>query len=152
VKPYDSGMPTFRTRLLATGGKNVGIEIPDEVVTALGGVRVPVIVTIDGRYTYPSTTAVMAGLCLVGVNAAHRKAAEVTAGDEVEITLERDTSPRTVDVPADLAAALAADPSAAAAWEELAPSHRKEHVRAITEAKREETRARRLAACLEALR
>ncbi len=145
-------MPTFHTTLLATGGNNVGIEIPGDVVTALGGKRVPVTVTINGDYTYASTTAVMSGRNLVGLNAAHRSASGVGAGDTVEVTLERDTAPRTIEVPADLARALAAEPSAAAAWEKLAPSHRKEHVRAITEAKREETRARRLAACLEALR
>jgi uncharacterized protein YdeI (YjbR/CyaY-like superfamily) len=73
----------------------------------------------------------------------------VTAGETVTVTLELDAEPRTVDVPADLARALKAA-GARDAFERLAPSHRKEHVRAIEEAKRPETRAKRMAKTVEA--
>jgi hypothetical protein len=143
---------TFTTTLLKTGGKNVGIEIPHEVVAELGGKRVPVVVTLPGGYTYRSTTAVMGGRNLVGVNAEHRTGAGVEAGQTVEVTLKRDDAPRVVEVPPALAEALAADPLAAAAWERLPYSHRKEHARAIAEAKAEETRARRVEKAILQLR
>ncbi|MEZ5190017.1 MAG: YdeI/OmpD-associated family protein [Schumannella sp.] len=145
-------MSTFTTTLLATGGNNVGIEIPDAVVAELGGKRVPVRITLNGDYTYTSTTAVMRGLNLVGLNAEHRAASGFGAGDTVEVTMVRDDAPRVVEVPEDLAAALASDPVAAEAWERLAFSHRKEHARAITEAKAEETRQRRVQKALAMLR
>ena len=144
-------MSTFTTTLLQNGN-NVGIEIPDAVVAELGGKRVPVVITIDGAYTYRNTTAVMGGKNLVGVNSEHRAASGVVGGQVVEITMIRDDAPREVEVPEALAAALAADPVAAAAWEKLAYSHRKEHARAITEAKAEETRARRVEKTIAQLR
>ncbi|HTL41993.1 MAG TPA: YdeI/OmpD-associated family protein [Pseudolysinimonas sp.] len=144
-------MSTFTTTLLQLGN-NVGIEIPDAVVAELEGKRVPVVVTLDGGYTYRSTTAVMGGKNLVGLNAAHRAASGAAGGQVVEVTIERDEAPREVDVPEALAAALAADPVAAAAWDRLAYSHRKEHARAITEAKSEDTRARRVAKAVSMLR
>ena len=144
-------MSTFTTTLLQNGN-NVGIEIPDDVVAALGGKRVPVVVTLDGGYSYRNTTAVMGGKNLVGVSSEHRAASGVAGGQVVEVTIERDDAPREVEVPPGLAAALAADPVAAAAWEKLAYSHRKEHARAITEAKAEETRDRRVAKAVAMLR
>ncbi|MGN6502823.1 MAG: YdeI/OmpD-associated family protein [Pseudolysinimonas sp.] len=144
-------MSTFTTTLLQLGN-NVGIEIPDAVVAELGGKRVPVVVTLDGGYSYRSTTAVMGGKNLVGLNAAHRAASGAAGGQVVEVTIVRDEAPREVEVPDALAAALAADPVAAAAWERLAYSHRKEHARAITEAKSDETRERRVAKAVSMLR
>ncbi len=102
-------MPTFTTTLVLHGTSATGIEVPPEVVDALGaGKKPPVTVTIDGRYTYRNTLAVMGGKHLVGVSAEHRKAAGIAAGDQIEVTIEVDTAPRTVEVPADLAAALEA--------------------------------------------
>ena len=144
-------MPTFTTTLLQSGN-NVGIEIPDDVVAQLGGKRVPVVVTFDGGYSYRNTTAVMGGRNLVGVSSEHRAASGVVGGQVVEVTIERDDAPREVEVPPALAAELAADPVAAAAWEKLPYSHRKEHARAITEAKADETRDRRVAKAVAMLR
>ncbi|MEO8262250.1 MAG: YdeI/OmpD-associated family protein [Pseudolysinimonas sp.] len=144
-------MSTFTTTLLQNGN-NVGIEIPDAVVAELGGKRVPVVITIDGTYTYRNTTAVMGGKNLVGVSSEHRAASGVVGGQVVEITMVRDDAPREVEVPEVLATALAGDPVAAAAWDKLAYSHRKEHARAITEAKAQETRARRVEKTISALR
>ena len=82
---------TFRTVLLATGGNNVGIEVPEEVLLAFDhGKRVPVIVTIDGGYTYATTTGVMGGKYLISFNAETRKHTGRAAGDEVEVTLVLD--------------------------------------------------------------
>lgn len=144
-------MSTFTTTLLQSGN-NVGIEIPDAVVAELGGKRVPVRITLNDAYTYTSTTAVMGGRNLVGVNSEHRAASGVRGGDVVEVTMVRDDTPREVEVPPALAEALAADPVASEAWDRLAYSHRKEHARSIAEAKADDTRARRVAKTLASLR
>ena len=142
-------MPSFTTTLLRNG-RNVGIEVPDEVVESFGaGKRVPVIVTING-YSYPSTIAVMGGQYLLPLAAAHRDAAGVAGGETVEVTLTHDTSARDTPVPDDLAEALDAA-GARAAFDALAPSHRKEHVRSVTDAKAEATRLRRIEKVVAAL-
>jgi uncharacterized protein YdeI (YjbR/CyaY-like superfamily) len=79
------------------------------------------------------------------LSAEHREAAGVQAGDQVQVTIELDLQPRTVEIPEDLAAALAKSPGAAAAFEALAPSMRKEAVRQVVSVKAEETRTRRIA-------
>lgn len=144
---------TFRTTLEAAGGKNVGIVVPAEVVEAFGrGKRVPVVVTIDGGYQYRNTIASMGGRFLISFNAETRAATGRGAGDEVEVRLDVDDAPRVVDVPEDLAAALAGDAAAKAAWEKLSYSHQRAHAESITGAKAAETRARRVAKTLDALR
>ena len=143
-------MPSFTTTLLLTGN-NVGIEVPEDVVWGFGaGKRVPVIVTIAG-YTYPSTIAVMGGRYLLPVAAEHRKVAGVAGGETHEVTLVRDLSPRDTPLPDDLADALTAA-GLREKFAALAPSHRKEHVRSVTEAKAEATRQRRIEKVIDALR
>src|SRR5215203_3470765 len=109
---------TFRTTLAAGGGNNVGIVVPDDVVAAFErGKRVPVMVTIDGDYRYRNTVASMGGRSLISFNAETRKATGRGAGDEVEVRLDVDDAPRVVEVPDDLAAELAQDDVARAAWD-----------------------------------
>ena len=96
-------------------------------------------------YTYRSTVAVMGGKFMAGVSAEHRAGAGVAGGDTVDVDIERDTAPREVTVPADFAAALKRDPAAKRFFDSLAHSHRKEHVRAIEDAKTPETRQQRIA-------
>ena len=136
----------FTTTLAKGESKNVvGIVIPPEVVTALGGgKRPPVKVTING-YTYRSTVAVMGGDFMVGVAAEHRQKAGVSGGETLEVQIELDAAPRTVELPADLAAALT-ESGAMAAFDALAPSYRKEHVRNVNDAKTDDTRRRRIEA------
>lgn len=146
-------MPTFRTALWSGDGRNAGIVVPDEVLASFGaGKRVPVAVTIDGTYTYRSTTAVMGGRTLISFNADTRAKTGRGIGDEIEVRLEHDTAPRTVEVPPALQAALDADPAAAAAWERVAPSQKKAHATAVADAKTDETRDRRVAKIVETLR
>ncbi|MEP6696051.1 MAG: YdeI/OmpD-associated family protein [Pseudonocardiales bacterium] len=142
----------FRTTLKLAGKTATGIEVPLEVVAGLGaGKRPPVRVTIAG-HTYRSTVAVMGGVHLVGVSAEHRAAAGVAAGDEVDVELVLDTEPREVSVPADLAAALDADPAARQAFDALSYSNRLRYALAVGAAKKPETRERRLTETLDALR
>lgn len=145
-------MPAFRTTLHQQGN-NVGIVVPDAIVSQLGAGKRPVVrVTIDSRYSFVSSIAVMGGTAMIGFSAAHRAASGFAGGDEVEVALELETAPREVEMPPELIAALAADPIAAAAFEKLAFSHRKEHARAITEAKAPETKQRRVEATLKKVR
>jgi hypothetical protein len=145
-------MPTFRTTLWNSGGNNVGIVVPDDILASFGaGKRVPVVVTIDGDYSYRTTTAVMGGRTLISFNADTRARTGKGGGDEVEVTLAHDTAPRTVEIPEALAAAIAENVDARAAWDRLPPSHQKEHARAIADAKGDDTRARRVAKVVAAL-
>ena len=106
--------------------------------------RPAVIVTLAG-HTYRSTVAAYGDVFMLPLSAENRQAAGVKAGDEVQVTIELDTQPRSVAVPEDLAAALAQAPGAAAAFDALAPSMRKEYVRQVETAKAQETRLRRIA-------
>jgi hypothetical protein len=146
-------VPTFRTTLEATGGNNVGIVVPDDVVVGLGrGSRVPVVVTIDGGYSYRTTVASMGGRHLLSFNAETRAATGRGAGDDVEVGVEVDDAPRVVEVPADLAVAVRAQPEAAAAWAALPVSKQRAHALSVDGAKTDETRSRRVEKVLAALR
>lgn len=136
----------FVTTLLQGESKNVvGIVVPPSVIEALGsGKRPPVTVTLNG-YSYRSTVAVMGGAFMVGVAAEHRQQAGVVGGQTLDVDIELDTQPRTVEVPPDLAQALESA-GALARFDALAPSHRKEHVRGVNDAKAPETRLRRIEA------
>ena len=113
-------------------------------MAALGAGRKPAVaVTING-HTYRSTVATIDGRPMVGVSAENRSAAGVSGGEEVEVDVELDTTPRTVEVPEDFGAALAAVPKARAFFDGLNYSERRWFVLGIEEAKTTETRQRRI--------
>jgi hypothetical protein len=142
----------FRTTIQQSGKTATGIQVPAEVVDALGaGKRPPVTVTING-YTYRSTVAVMGGVYMVGVSAEHRAGAGVAGGDEVEVDVDLDTAPREVDVPADFAAALAAEPEARRTFDGLSYSNKSWHVLQVEGAKTDETRQRRIMKSVDSLK
>lgn len=126
------------------GKTATGIEIPADVVEALGGGRrPPVSVTIDG-YSYRSSVAFMGGRYLLGISSEVRQSTGVTAGDRIDVDLELDTAPREVEVPADFAEALSSSPEAQAAFGALNYSNKRRLVMAIDAAKAAETRQRRI--------
>jgi hypothetical protein len=142
---------TFETTLAASGN-NTGIEVPAELVEQLGaGRRPPVAVDLDG-YVYRSTVGVMGGRHMVSVSAAVRQATGLAAGDPVRVTLTLADAPREVDVPADLAAALAADERAGAFFATLSNSLQRYHVDAVNGARTAETRQRRIGRAVELFR
>ena len=142
----------FQAKILQTDKTATGIRVPDAVVESFGrGKRPPVTVTING-FTYRSTIAVMGGAYMVGVSAANRAGAGVAGGDVVDVDMELDTEPRTVEVPGDLAAALDAVPDARRTFDALSNSNQGWHVLQVEGAKSDETRARRIAKSIEALR
>jgi hypothetical protein len=142
----------FRATVERSGKTATGIPVPETVVKGLGaGKRPPVRVTING-YTYRSTVAPMDGRFMIGVSAENRAAARVAGGDVVDVDVELDTAPREVAVPKDLAAALKKDAKARATFEGLSPSNQRWHVQSIEGAKTDETRRRRIAKSIAALR
>ena len=141
------------TATLEPRGPAGAFVLSDEQVAVLGGgakafaVRVTV-----GERTVPLRLARMGGENLIGLSRAARQSVGVEVGDTVEVEIAPDSAPRTVEVPSDLAAALAADPEAGSAFDKLAYSHRREYVRWVTEAKRQQTRTDRIAKAVEMVR
>ena len=141
------------TTTLQARGPAAAVVLDGQQVEQIGegAKRFPVQATING-YTWRTTVMRMGGEFLLGLNKAVREAAGAQAGDNVEALIELDSAPREVEVPEALASALANDPTAKAAFEALSFTHRKEYARAVAEAKRAETRDRRVQQTIEKLR
>ena len=134
----------FRT-VIELGGKTAtGFQVPPEVVEALGPGKRPAVTVRIGGHTYRSTVAPMGGASYIPLAAENREAAGVAAGDEVDVEVELDTAPRTVEPPADFGAALDAEPSARVFFDTLSNSNKKWHVLSVEGAKTDETRQRRI--------
>jgi hypothetical protein len=119
------------------------IPLPFDPASVFGKARAPVRVTLRG-YTYRSTIAAMGGQYCIPLRRSHREAAGVKGGQSVRVRLELDSAPRVVTPPPDLRRALAATPGALARWRALSYTHQREHVEAIMDAKKPETRVRRI--------
>jgi bifunctional DNA-binding transcriptional regulator/antitoxin component of YhaV-PrlF toxin-antitoxin module len=128
-----------------------GITIPFDVEEVFGAKRVPVKATINGE-VYRGSIVRMGGKYLLGIPKAFRQKAGLVAGDNIVVTIERDEEERKVELPADLAHELRKDPSLNDAWKKLSYTIRKEQARGLEDAKKPETRARRLEKTLELLR
>ncbi|HEY3333933.1 MAG TPA: YdeI/OmpD-associated family protein [Candidatus Limnocylindrales bacterium] len=135
---------TFRARIQQTGKTACGIEVPESVITALGGSKRPAVVVTLDHYTYRSTVAPMSGGWWVGVNAEHREASGLKGGDEVQVTLALDAAPRELTVPPELAAALDADPVAKTFFGGLSYSNRRVFTLSVEGTDNPETKARRV--------
>lgn len=122
-----------------------GLPVPAEAVAALSTKKRPPVKVTLNSYTYRTTVAAYGEVFMLPLSKEHRLAAGVEAGDQVEVMIELDQEPRTVEVPADLAAALAQKPGGITAFEALSYTMRKEHVRQVESAKAQETRERRIA-------
>jgi hypothetical protein len=146
------GVIRFTTQLQPRGPA-AAVVLDDGQVAEVGegAKRFPVVATVNG-YTWRTSVARMKGEFLVGLSREVRQNAGAEAGDEVEVALELDEAPREVEVPEALAAALAADPEASASFERMAFTHRREYARWVTEAKKEETRERRVQQAVEMIR
>ena len=142
-------MPTkksFRVKLEpCTGSEAARFTVPFDAAKFFGTrARVPVSGTVNG---YPFRSSIFPtgqGTHYMVVNRETREGAKVRAGDTVSFVMERDEGPRVITPPAELARALGANRGARAAWDKLSYSHQKEHARAVEDARRPETRARRV--------
>lgn len=142
----------FRGEVILAGKTATGIQVPDEVVDALGAGKRPAVRVTLHDYTYRTTIAPMGGAFWIGVSAEHRGNAGISAGEVLDVTIEVDDAPRTVAVPDDLAVALSAEPAARAFFESLSYTNQNTYVQWIRDAKKPETRADRVAKSVEALR
>ena len=141
----------FDAELERVGKTSARLRVPVDLKEIFGRARPPLKVTVEG-HTWRTTPGVYGGVAYIGLNKDVRSAAGVDAGDRVRVTMELDTEPRTVAVPADLRSALEADPQAKAAFADLSFTHGREYVEWIEEAKRPETRARRIAGTVDGVR
>ena len=142
----------YRATILQTGRNTAGIQVPPAVIEALGaGKRPPVTVIVNG-FAYRTTVAVMGGDYMVGLSGERRAAAGVNGGDMVDVDIELDVAPREIDVPADFAAALDAEPAARATFDRLSYSNKSWHTLQIEGARTADTRARRIARSVATLK
>jgi len=135
-------MKTFKTTIVRDGSMCF-IPVPFDPRPVFGKVRAPVKVTLNG-HTYRSTIASMGDGPCIPLRRSNREAAGLDGGETLRVTLELDTEKREVKAPPDLVRALKARPPAWDRWRELSYSHQREHVEAIEEAKKPETRTRRI--------
>jgi hypothetical protein len=146
-------MPTIKFKTELTDfGPAAAVVLTDKQVEEVGeGKKVfPVTLTLNGTVLQCRLSR-MKGKNCIGLSREKREAAGVTAGDKVDVVVELDTSERVVEIPAALAAAFKKDKAAGKIFDALAFTHRKEFARWVEEAKRDETRDRRVAKSLEML-
>jgi len=141
---------TFRTTIVRDGSMCF-IPLTFDPKDVFGKVRAPVKVTLNG-YTYRSTIAAMGGPPCIPLRRSNREAAGLEGGETLDVRLDLDVEKRVVKPPADLVKALKASPPAWDRWRELSFSHQREYAEAIEEAKKPDTRARRVAGAVGAIR
>ena len=141
----------FRARIEGAGKTAAGIHVPDAMVEKLGSGKRPAVRVTIGKHTYRSTIASMGGRFMLPVSVENRASAGVAAGDMVDVTIALDAEKRTVDVPADFAKAMSKDATAKNPFNALNYSEQRWFVLGIEDAKRPETRERRIAAAVERL-
>jgi bifunctional DNA-binding transcriptional regulator/antitoxin component of YhaV-PrlF toxin-antitoxin module len=142
---------SFKAILGGEEGERPTVELPFDGKERFGKARAPVRGTVNGT-RFRTTVAVYGGVYMIGFNKDLRERAGIKIGDAVDVTIELDDQPRTVEVPPALAAALADNREAGVAFDDLSYSHRREYAQWVAEAKREETRERRVAKAVEMLR
>ena len=148
-------MPTFKGVLTATprGGGGTLVPVPKQVAARMGLKGMPRVQAVIAGHPYRGSLMPMGdGTYCLGVLKSIQEAAGVQRGDTVTVQLELDTTPRVIEMPADLAKAVGRDKRALAAWEKLSFTNKKEMARSLEEAKKPETRERRLAATVAKLR
>ena len=148
-------MVKFKGTLTATpqGGGGTLVPVPRDVAAKLGLKGMPKIQAVIAGQPYRGSLMPMGdGTYCLGVLKSIQEAAGVGFGDTVDVLLELDTAPRRVEPPADLARAMARDKKMSASWEKLSFTNKKEMALSLEQAKKPETRERRLAAAITRLR
>ena len=142
---------TFTAEIRNAGGGGAYVEVPFDVEAAFGSKKPKVKAMIEG-VPYRGILTRMGTEChLLVVLKEIREKIGKTFGDEVTITVEPDTEPRVIEVPAELKKAFKTEKEAKVFFEKLSYTHQREYVMWINEAKREETRQNRIAKTIEML-
>lgn len=141
---------SFRTVLTGEGRTASGIVVPEELMAQLGPARrYPVVVTINGSYTYRNSVSWYKGAYMISLSSEHKKAASVSGGDEVDVTVEIDEAPRVLELPEEFALALR-DAGVLESFRELSYSKQRTYVEPWSAAKTDATRDKNLAKAIEA--
>jgi Bacteriocin-protection, YdeI or OmpD-Associated/Domain of unknown function (DUF1905) len=130
--------------------KDGAIEVPFDVKTTFGEARAPVQMTFCGE-THQNRVAVYGGKYILGIWKAVLEKHDLRDGASLEVTLEHDTAPRTIEPPKELAAALAKNAKAKAGWDAMSYTHQREWANAIADAKKPETKTKRIEQAIEAM-
>lgn len=141
----------FKTEIVQTGN-NTGIEVSEEILEQLGGGKKPLVVVKVNEYRYRSAVGKMGDKFMISLSAENRKNAGVNGGDLVDIEIELDLAPRTIEIPDDFQKLLDLNSTAKENFEKLAPSRKKAIILSINDAKTEETRNRRKEKAIESLK
>ena len=141
---------TVRVKIVRNGSVCF-IPVTFDPKVLFGKVRAPVRVRLNG-YTYRSTIASMGGTVCIPLRRSNREAAGLQGGETLDVEIALDTEKRIVSPPPDFVTALKAAPPAWERWQELSFSHQREYAEAITEARKPETRARRIANAVRTIR
>ena len=148
-------MARFKGVLTPTprGGDGTLVPVPKDVAAKMGLKGMPKVQAVIAGQPYRGSLMPMGdGTYCLGVLKSIQEAAGVKPGDTITVEIELDTAPRTVQPPPDLAKVIARDKKAAAAWEKLSYTNKKEMARGLEEAKTRETRERRFGTAVERLR
>jgi bacteriocin resistance YdeI/OmpD-like protein/uncharacterized protein DUF1905 len=146
------GKRKFTAMIENAGGGGAFVRVPFDVEEEFGSKRPRVRAWIDGVVYRGTLVRMGSDYHILGVLKEIRAQIGKDVGDEVEVVVERDTERRTVEIPPDLLTALKKDREAKSAFEKMAYSHQREYARHIMEAKKPETRARRIAQAVEMLK
>ena len=142
----------FEGALISARGGGHAIDVEESLVASLGAKHMSRVAGTLNGHPFRSNLVRMGGRMVLGVHKANVEALGLTPGDTVAVVMTLDAEPRGDDIPPEiLAEALRNDAVAAATWEALAPSHRREYVGYIKEAKKDETRARRVQRTIDEL-
>lgn len=140
---------TFKTTIVREGS-SCFIEVPFDPKEAFGKVRAPVKVTLNG-YSFRSTIAPMGGVHCIPLRKSNREEAGLEGGETLDVRLDLDTEKREVEPPHDFVQALKAAPPAWERWQEMSFTHQREWVEALADAKKPETRVRRMQNAVDAI-
>jgi len=141
---------TIRVTIVRDGGMCF-VPVPFDPKAAFGKVRAPVRVTLNG-YSYRSTIAAMGETVCIPLRRSHREAAGLQGGETLDVQIALDTQKRVITPPRDLITALKAAPPAWDRWRELSFSHQREFVEAIADARKADTRERRITSAVKMIK
>lgn len=143
---------TFKAVIQNPGGGGAFVEVPFDVEKAFGAKKPKVKAMIEGVPYRGVLTRMGTNFHMLIILKSIREQTGKTFGDEIKVTVELDTEPRVLDVPKDLLKELKKDKEAKAFFDKLSYTHQREYVMWIEEAKKEETRARRILKAIEMLK